>query len=77
MISVSEVKVDDAGKAWDRYVLCHPLASGYHLMAWRRVVENTTGHTTIYLMATDEHDEVRGILPMVLQTSSCSSVAIR
>ena len=33
MISVTEVKVDDAGKAWDRYVLYHPLASGYHLMA--------------------------------------------
>src|SRR5437899_2056587 len=69
MISVSEVKVDDAGKTWDRYVLCHPLASGYHLMAWRRVVENTTGHTTIYLMATDELDEVRGVLPLVLLSS--------
>ena len=61
MISVTEVKVDDAGKAWDRYVLYHPLASGYHLTAWRRVVENTSGHTTIYLMASDEHDEA--ILP--------------
>jgi len=69
VISVTEVKVDDAGKAWDRYVLYHPLASGYHLTAWRRVVENTSGHTTIYLMASDEHDEVRGVLPLVLLSS--------
>jgi serine/alanine adding enzyme len=51
--------------SWDRYVLSHPGASGYHLMAWRRVMEDAFGHATFYLMATDEDQTVRGVLPLV------------
>jgi len=38
-------------------------------MAWRSVVENACGHRTIYLMARDEYEEVRGILPLVFLSS--------
>ncbi len=69
VVSVTEVRTDDAGKAWDRYVQNHPLASGYHLLAWRRVVEKACGHRTFYLMATDEHEQVRGVLPLVFLSS--------
>lgn len=69
MISVTEVGTDAAGKAWDRFVLAHPLASSYHLMAWRGVVEKASGHRTFYLMARDEHEDVRGVLPLVFLSS--------
>lgn len=54
---------------WDTYVHTHPAASGYHLMAWRRVVEEAFRHDTIYLMAKGEPGEVRGVLPLVLLSS--------
>ncbi len=69
VVSVTEVRTDDAGQAWDRYVQNHPLASGYHLLAWRRVLEKACGHRTFYLMATDEHEQVRGVLPLVFLSS--------
>ena len=69
MVSVTDVRTNEEGIAWDRYVLDHPLATGYHLMAWRRVVERASGHRTYYLMAKDQHEEVRGVLPLVFLSS--------
>lgn len=54
---------------WDRYVLDSPTATGYHLTAWRQVIEQTCGHRTVYLMARDEQGDIRGVLPMVLLSS--------
>jgi serine/alanine adding enzyme len=69
VISVTEVKTDDSAEGWDRFVLAHPLASSYHLMAWRDVVEKACEHRTFYLMARDESDKVRGVLPLVFLSS--------
>lgn len=68
-LQVVQVGADSEGTAWDRYVLDHPMACGYHLMAWRRVIEDAFGHRTFYLMVKDEHAEVRGVLPLVFVTS--------
>jgi serine/alanine adding enzyme len=69
MISVSEVRTDDESIAWDHYVHNHSMACGYQLMGWRRVVQRAFGHRTFYLMARDEHGEVRGVLPLVFVSS--------
>jgi FemAB-related protein (PEP-CTERM system-associated) len=58
---------DDA--LWDQFVLSHPEASGYHTLAWRGLVTRVFGHQTFYLMAKDDHDTVRGVLPLVLTSS--------
>jgi FemAB-related protein (PEP-CTERM system-associated) len=63
-----EAAAPDDG-AWDRYVLGHPQATGYHLMAWRRVIEDVFGHDTFYLMAKDDRGEVRGVLPLAFLSS--------
>jgi serine/alanine adding enzyme len=55
---------------WDRYVLDHPLGTGYHLVAWRSVIEKAFGHSTIYLMAVDHKKQVRGVLPLVVLSST-------
>lgn len=54
---------------WDAFVLSQPDASGYHTLAWREVVTLVFGHPTFYLMAKDDHDTVRGVLPLVLTRS--------
>ncbi len=59
----------EEAKLWDRYVSDHPLASGYHLLGWGRIIEKVFGHQTRYLMALDENRQVRGVLPLVLLSS--------
>lgn len=54
---------------WDAYVECHPQATGYHLFAWRRVIERVFGHQTVYLAARDGQARIRGVLPMVFLSS--------
>lgn len=54
---------------WDAFVLSRPDASGYHTLAWREVVRCVFGHPTFYLMAKDDHDTVRGVLPLILTRS--------
>ncbi len=70
-MTVGAVQIQPLGRdpgsiaQWDRYVLDSPVCSGYHLTAWRDIVERAFGHDTVYLMAQDSQGDVRGILPMV------------
>jgi FemAB-related protein (PEP-CTERM system-associated) len=68
---VNVVVLQDAQdeSAWDQFVLSHPQASGYHTLAWRRVICNVFAHRTFYLMAKDDGGAVRGVLPLVLTKS--------
>lgn len=50
---------------WDAYVQGAQDASFFHLSGWKSVLEETYGHHTFYLMATDGND-VLGILPLFL-----------
>ncbi len=47
---------------WDRYVLNHPEGTFFHLTGWKRVVEKTFSHKSIYLLAKDK-GKVLGVLP--------------
>jgi len=69
LIAISQVTTDDTTKAWTRYVEQHPLASAYHSLEWRRVVEESFGHRAFYLMATDEYNQTRGVLPLIFVSS--------
>jgi len=68
-VRVVEIKTDSEAAKWDRFVLDHPRATGYHLTAWRHVVEKAFGRKTIYLMVIDGEGEVRGVLPLVFLSS--------
>ena len=46
-MQVEEVPPADA--AWDRYVVGHARACGYHWMAWKRIIETVFGHRAFYL----------------------------
>ncbi len=66
---VSTLQSDQEAHDWDQYVLGCQNASGYHLSAWRRVIQEAFGHPTIYLMAKDEQGAIRGVLPLALLSS--------
>ncbi|NGZ01534.1 MAG: FemAB-like protein, partial [Nitrospira sp. WS238] len=55
--------------AWNAYVLKSPLATGYHLAEWRRIIEEAFGHRTCYLAVKDREGTVHGIAPLVLLAS--------
>jgi len=50
---------------WDGYVNHAAASTLYHLYGWRRVVEESFGHETPYLSASDESSRVIGVLPLV------------
>src|SRR3990170_1875903 len=66
-ISVSSDSQNEA--EWDAYVESHPSATGYHLFAWRRVIERVFGHKTIYLAARDGQCKIRGVFPLAFLSS--------
>ncbi len=53
------------GNSWDRYVDSHHDGTNYHQHGWRKVVENSFGHRTMYLAATNSQGEICGVLPLV------------
>jgi serine/alanine adding enzyme len=54
-----------ADAAWDAYVTGHASATGYHLSAWRRVIESSFGHRGHYLTSTNGGGAIDGVLPLV------------
>jgi FemAB-related protein (PEP-CTERM system-associated) len=68
-ITVTGLELEADPKVWDQYVLDQPHASGYHLVAWKGVIERAFGHRTRYLLAKDRAGNVRGVLPTVLLSS--------
>ncbi len=57
--------VEKDGGRWDDYVSRSPSSACYHLSGWKEVIEKSFGHKTFYLMAENEENEIKGILPLV------------
>jgi FemAB-related protein (PEP-CTERM system-associated) len=50
---------------WDAFVRLTPGAGLYHLSGWRRIIEDTFGHETIYVSAS-RAGTIVGILPLTI-----------
>jgi len=50
-------------RAWDDFVLGHPHGSPFHLIAWKKTIEESFGYRPYYLWVR-EGSQVRGILPL-------------
>jgi len=65
-IRLSEVGEDEY---WDEYVYRHPKATLCHLYGWGKVIRDTYGHPSYYIVAEkDDEDKDRaiaGVLPLV------------
>lgn len=64
MVEVSEF-TEDYAKEWDAYVEKSVDSTFYHQLGWKRVIENSLGHKSYYLVA-KEDDSIKGILPLFL-----------
>jgi FemAB-related protein (PEP-CTERM system-associated) len=53
---------------WDAFVFATPDATFFHRAGWRRVIEESFGHKTYYLMA-EREGRIVGILPLTHVTS--------
>lgn len=69
MISVEQVRGKADENLWEQFVKSDSRSNGYHLLAWRDVVEKSFGHRTLYLMAKNEQGDVQGVLPLVFTKS--------
>jgi FemAB-related protein (PEP-CTERM system-associated) len=56
---------DQTIAAWDEFVLRHADATPFHLIAWKRTIEQSFGYQATYLLATDSQG-IRGVLPLFL-----------
>ncbi len=63
--SISIKHLDRNTTEWDQYVIQNMDASIYHLSKWKELINNTFGHASIYLYATDEKNKIVGILPII------------
>jgi FemAB-related protein (PEP-CTERM system-associated) len=61
-LSVRALKAGDE-VAWDRFVTAQPHGTFFHLAGWKRVIEESFGHSCPYLLA--EHGgQITGVLPL-------------
>jgi FemAB-related protein (PEP-CTERM system-associated) len=59
-----KVALCEDSSLWDAYVETSAHASNYHRWIWKRVIEETFGHTGFYLTATTDGG-IRGVLPLI------------
>jgi FemAB-related protein (PEP-CTERM system-associated) len=52
-------------EAWDRFVYDHPQSSPFHLIAWKKSIEEVYNYQAHYLVAAEEN-RIRGVLPLFL-----------
>jgi FemAB-related protein (PEP-CTERM system-associated) len=51
--------------AWDQFVMEHPFGSPFHLVGWKKTIEEVFRYRPVYLMCVDGA-RVRGVLPLFL-----------
>jgi serine/alanine adding enzyme len=60
---------NDDGKSWDAFVSSHKNSSNYHRYGWRKVIEKSFGHETLYLAAVNDSSDICGLLPLAYMKS--------
>ena len=64
MITVRQFHIHDEF-GWDDYVLRHPLGTIFHLLKWKKVIEEAFNHKSYYLIAEQrDKNNIAGILPL-------------
>ncbi len=65
MIKVATLSLhSEPEKNWDDYV-CAQNGSIYHRIGWRHVIKEVFGHDSFYLYATNDDNQIIGVLPLV------------
>ena len=56
---------DGDQQRWDAFVLASEHAACYHQAGWKKVIEQSFGHQTTYLLSENKSGDINGILPLV------------
>lgn len=67
-LTIEEMDDTDSSQ-WDAYVNAHPQASLYHLYSWRKIITQSFGHPSFYLVARAANGTIHGVLPLLRLTS--------
>jgi FemAB-related protein (PEP-CTERM system-associated) len=67
--NVSVALLQNETDEWNEYALGHPASSIYHRAEWRKLIEETFGHSSYYCIARNSNGDIVGILPMIRLTS--------
>ena len=66
-MEISELRKEDE-KAWDEYVFRHPDSTFFHQIKWKKVVEKSYLHKSVYIIAKN-YGDIKGILPLFFMKS--------
>ena len=55
---------------WEDFLNVTPGGTFYHSIKWKKVIERSFSHPTLYLVVKDENERLVGICPTVILTSS-------
>ena len=69
---ISELKIENK-RYWDAYVKSHPMGNIYQLSGWKSVIENTYGHKTYYLLATNNIKDESSTIKQLSKPASKSN----
>lgn len=72
-LSISTLSEQDHS-AWDDYAINNPHSTPFHLIAWKKTIEECFRYTPHYLVARDH--SIRGILPLFLVRNSILGKAL-
>jgi FemAB-related protein (PEP-CTERM system-associated) len=61
---VRELAEDDH-RQWDEFVRAHPMGSPFHLIAWKKTIEEVYPYKAVYLAVLDSQ-RITGVLPLFL-----------
>jgi FemAB-related protein (PEP-CTERM system-associated) len=64
------VQLHSDARSWDNYVASHRESTNYHQFGWRKVIEQSFGHRTYYLVARHIGEEICGLLPLAHMQSA-------
>jgi len=65
IVTIRLIKGDEWQQRWNKFVDRQPHACAYHRYEFKHVIEQSFGHTTLYLVAVDNSNTIRGVLPAV------------
>jgi len=65
IVSIKYIHGQEWQQLWNSFVDQHPHACVYHRYEFKHVIEESFGHNTLYLVALDSDNTIRGVLPAV------------
>jgi serine/alanine adding enzyme len=66
MENLAKVKILESGEEarWDKFVAAHRFGTIYHTSLWKKIIEDSYGHSSFYLYREDQNGNIKFGLPL-------------